>query len=160
MILSIQRRAGQGKGQTPAHCSLPKRPQSTSRTVQASVSRAFQASGTAAPEFVQQLKREVREGGPFKTFSLLTAYLHCVQLAAFLSQVHFPECTTANGLHYGTPQWRVVLVPGSYSRTPLSPHLLHSPHLPRRTPLLHSSPCSSNSRQLDSKGFAYAGRLP
>lgn len=101
MILSIQRRAGQGKGQTPAHCSLPKRPQSTSRTVQASVSRAFQASGTAAPEFVQQLKREVREGGPFKTFSLLTAYLHCVQLAAFLSQVHFPECTTANGLHYG-----------------------------------------------------------
>jgi hypothetical protein len=31
-------------------------------------------------------------------------------------------------------QWRAVLVPGSYSRSPLSPRLLHSPRSPRRAP--------------------------
>lgn len=71
MILRIQRRAGQRKGQTTAHCSLPKRQQSTSRTVQTSVRRAFQARAPGAPELVQQHKKEVREKGPFKTFALL-----------------------------------------------------------------------------------------
>lgn len=30
-----------------------------------------------------------------------TSYLHCIELVAFLPQIHFPEGTTANGLHYG-----------------------------------------------------------
>lgn len=84
----LSRTEGRGRGETPDLLTM------TSPQARSQLAGPWSLHNSGG-------RKKGRRAGLFLLLYSLTSYLHRIQLAAFLPQIHLSEGATANGLHYG-----------------------------------------------------------